>query len=317
VDLSIVVVSYNVRELLKQCLQSVITWMSAPGRPRCELFVVDNASSDDSAALVEAEFPAARLIVSPENRGFAAANNLALRQASGRYRLLLNPDTVVLDDALGLLLRFLDDHPRAGAVAPQLYYPDGRFQHNAFHFPTLGQTFFEFFTINWRLRQSWLNGRYPVRRTPFQMDHPLGACLMVRQETLDQVGLLDEAFFMYCEEIDWCWRIKKAGWQIWSQPAARVVHYAGQSTRQFHQAMTVALWRSRFLLYDRYYPAWWRFLNRQIIGIGVRREIARTEAAFARGEITPRDREARLAAYREVMALVKGQGHKETKEQRG
>ena len=130
--------------------------------------------------------------------------------------------------------------PRTGLVGPRLVYPDGTFQHSAFRFPSLGQAFLDFFLLHHRLLQSPWNGRYPralyAAGRPFSVDHPLGACMMVRREVVEQVGSLDADYFMYCEEIDWAMRIKRAGWQIGCVPAAEVVHYAGQSARQFRRA---------------------------------------------------------------------------------
>ena len=156
VDLSVVIVSFNVRELLRGCLQALVpsSKFQVPSSGVCsvehetwnmELIVVDNASADGSAAMVQQEFPAVQLIVNTENRGYAAANNQGISAAHGRYVLLLNPDTVVLDEALANLVRFLDEHPRAGAVGGRLLNADGSFQHSAFRFPTLTMTLLDFF----------------------------------------------------------------------------------------------------------------------------------------------------------------------------
>src|SRR5207302_7883633 len=134
---------------------------------------------------------------------------------------------------------FLEAHPMAAVVGPQLVYADGRFQHSAFHFPGIMQTALDLFPASGRVMASTLNGRYPRRCTPFQIGHPLGACFLTRTEAVSQVGLLDEGYFMYVEEIDWCRRIEQAGWQIWCDPRAVVVHYEGQATRQFPELMTL------------------------------------------------------------------------------
>jgi GT2 family glycosyltransferase len=220
--------------------------------------------------------------------------------------LLLNPDTEVRGEALALLVRFLDEHPEVGAVGAKLLYPDGRLQHGAFHFPGVAQTFLDFFPIHHRLTDSWLNGRYPrvaYADGPFPIDHPLGACLMVRTEAIRRVGLMDEQFFIYCEEIDWCLRIKRAGWQIYCVPQAEVVHHVAQSTRQFRNAMFVALWRSRLRLYAKHYSPVRQWAIRQVIRLGVGRELRR---ASVDGRLSPAERDARLGSYRQVLEMLRG-----------
>jgi GT2 family glycosyltransferase len=220
-DLGIVVVSYNTRNLMADCLESVYRSLEVWGRD-AHVWVVDNASSDGSAEMVRERFPQATLIASPDNLGFARANNLAMAEMAGldtppRHVLLLNPDTLLDPEAIPAMVSFLDENPRVGIAGAQLCYGDGSFQHGAFHFPTLWMVFFDFWTINHRFINSRLNGRYPRRwyeaGAPFPIDHPLGAALMIRWETFQEVGPLDTDYFMYCEEIDWCIRIKLAGWE--------------------------------------------------------------------------------------------------------
>lgn len=304
-DVSIVVVSYNVRELLRQCLRSV-----EGTNPSREVIVVDNASADRSAAMVREQFPSARLIENAENRGFAAANNQGFARSQGRYVLMLNPDTAVRGGALKTLVRFMDEHPRAGACGGRLYYGDGTPQHSAFAFPTLAQIWLDFFPLNWRLTNSRLNGRYPreeyARGEPFEVDHPLGADLMVRRETAEQVGWLDEGFFIYCEEIDWCMRIRRAGWQIWCVPRAEIVHHEAQSTRQFREKMFVELWRARFRLFEKHYSPAFRVAARQLVRWGMWQAARQTRAAVRSGALTEDEMNRRLGAYAEVARLAGG-----------
>jgi hypothetical protein len=298
--LSVVIVSYNTRELLRMCLTSVLRAGAA------EVIVVDNASSDDSAQMVQVDFPQVRLIASTQNLGFVRANNLALRECRGDYLLLLNPDTEVRDGALQALQGFLDNHPRAGAVGPRLMYGDGALQHAAFMFPTLLQTYFDFFPRPARLLQSTLNGRYPQNAysgRPFQVDFVLGACLMIRRTALDQIGLLDERYFMYCEEMDWCKRLGQAGWGVWCEPQATVVHREAQSSQQTKWSSYVEKWRSRFIFYERYYPAWWQLINRQIIRAGLWAEVRRARAAHRRGDLASGELAQSLDAFRRVAEL--------------
>lgn len=299
IELSIVIVSYNVRELLTRCLEAV-----SGSNLQLETFVVDNASSDDSAKMVREKFPHVQLIENAENRGFAAANNQAFPMTRGRYVLMLNPDTQVKSDALATLVRFMDAHPRAGACGGKLVYGDGSLQHSAFRFPTLAQIFLDFFPLNWRLTRSRLNGRYPTdwyaRGQPFQIDHPLGADFLVRRETAEQVGWLDDQFFIYCEEIDWAMRIKRAGWEIWCVPQAEIIHHEAQSTRQFRDAMFYELWRARWRLFHKHYSPLFRALAKQIVRAGLWNEARKAQSSL----VTQDELTRRLKAYRQVEALM-------------
>jgi N-acetylglucosaminyl-diphospho-decaprenol L-rhamnosyltransferase len=311
-DLVIITVSYNTRDLLANCLESALAGLAGSGLS-AKVWVVDNASVDGSADMVRQRFPEVGLLAHTENLGFAAGNNLALRtlglgrEAVARYVLFLNPDTRVVGDALETMVRFLDASPAAGAAGARLLHDDGSFQHSAFAFPGLAQIFFDFFPLHHRLLNSQLNGRYPRRLyeagNPFPVDHPLGAALMVRGETLVQVGGFDEQFFMYCEEIDLCRRIKAAGWQIYCVPEAEIVHLMGQSTRQFRDRMFVALWRSRFLMFDKHDSAAFRWMARRMVRLGLWAEGRRAKDAHRQGEISTPELEGRLAAYQEVAAL--------------
>ncbi|MCS6802020.1 MAG: glycosyltransferase family 2 protein [Chloroflexota bacterium] len=291
-DLAVVIVSYNTRELLRGCLRSLAA--DAPA----EIWVVDNGSSDGSREMVQAEFPAVHLLCPEENLGFAAGNNLALAQTRARYVCLLNPDTVVHDRALTVLVEFLERTPDAAVAGPQLLNPDGSYQHSAFRFPGLAQAVLDLVPVPPRLLHSRLNGRYRQGGTvPFEIDHPLGACFVVRRAVIDEVGLLDPAFFMYCEEVDWCWRIKRAGWRIFAVPAARVTHFGGQSTGQRRDEMFVELYRSRLLLYDRYHGPLTRRLYRWLVRWGIGDERFRKAASPRRADAeagTPATADERL-----------------------
>src|SRR5690242_8262545 len=198
--------------------------------------------------MVRAEFPQVHLIANDTNPGFAAANNQAIRASRSRHILLLNPDTRIIHDAPAQLVAFLDGHPAAGAVGAKLYNPDGSLQQCCFRFPGMAQAALEFWPLNHRLLTSRLNGRYPLRdyNTPLEIDFPLGASLTLRRAALEQVGLLDEGYFMYCEEVDLCLRLRQAGWHIFLVPAAEIVHYGAQSSGQFRYPMFVTLYRSRY-----------------------------------------------------------------------
>lgn len=221
--LSVIIVSWNVRDLLRDCLRSVIQGLS-PAVPH-EIIVVDNASTDGSAAMVRAEFPTVTLLVNAENLGFARANNRGLCVSRGRYVVLLNSDTVVPAPALEALVAFMDAHPDAGAVGPRLLRPDGSVQPYAFGGdPTLG------YLLRRGIRRL-LFGR-PLHDWATEDVRPVdwvsGACLMVRREAIEQAGLLDENIFMYFEDNDWCLRIRRAGWRVYYDPQVAITHIGGQ-----------------------------------------------------------------------------------------
>ena len=308
-DLAIVSVSFNTRDLLADCLVSALAGLERSALSG-ELWVVDNASADGSADMIRQRFPAVRLVAHDHNIGFAAGSNLALThlgRSTPRHVLFLNPDTRVVGDALGQMVRFLDSTPQAGVAGARLVHGDGSFQHSAFALPGLLQILFDFFPVHPRLLESRLNGRYPRRLyqagRPFAVDHPLGAALMIRAETLAQVGGFDERFFMYCEEVDLCRRVKAAGWGVYCVPQAEIVHLVAQSTRQFRDRMFVALWRSRFLMFDKHEGAPWRWVARRLVRLGLRAERRRAAAACRRGEISEAELQGRLTAYQEVAAL--------------
>lgn len=331
--LSIVIVSYNTRDILRRCLASVVESplhsILSPGNATstseqegvaaspqtaagaqlapidCEIIVVDNASPDASAEMVSTEFPQVRLIREDSNLGFARATNVGLDAGRGDLLLLLNPDTEVLGDALPAMVAFLDGHHEAGAVSPALVYPDGSHQHAAFHFPTLWMSFFDFFPINHRFIDSGLNGRYPLSRDgePFPVDHPLGAAMMIRRETLQGVGMLDEEFFMYCEEVDWCIRARRQGWRIYQIPTVKVVHHVGQSSKQFREEMLIQLHRSRYRLFEKHYSGGFIAAHRAITRLGLAREMARARWEAGRGRMSEEELSCRLRTYQTIWGM--------------
>ncbi|MFZ5917102.1 MAG: glycosyltransferase family 2 protein [Chloroflexota bacterium] len=311
-DLAVVIVSWNVRDLLAACLASVFRSLAGSGLD-AEVWVVDNASHDGSAEMVRRQFPQVRFIASEHNLGFAGGNNRVLRAmgfldaetpALPRYVLLLNPDTEVRGDALAAMVAFMDRTPAAGVSGARLVYGDGSFQHSAFAFPGLRQIALDFFPLHWRLIESRLNGRYPRRlyqgSVPFEIDHPLGAAMLLRREVILQTGPFDEGYHMYVEEIDWCMRIRRAGWSIYGVPSAEVVHHAGQSTRQVRDEMFVVLWRSRFRLFGKHYSRAFRWAARWLVRLGLWAEARRAQAAYRRGELGPEALRGWLAALEQV-----------------
>jgi GT2 family glycosyltransferase len=241
VDLSIVIVSYNTRALLEACLASLPAGCepdtrapdAASPRPlRYEVIVVDNASSDGSAAAVRERFPEARLIQNDTNRGFAAANNLAFPLCRGRCLVLLNADTEVTPGALSVLVAFLDAHPRVGAAGPRLLNPDGSGQPSGFPFPRLSEAVLGLLLHRQRAaKRRFEDGAATAGGAESVEAHDwlTGACLVIRREVLEEVGPLDEGFFFEAEDVDWCRRIRAAGWEICLVPAARVMHVRSAS----------------------------------------------------------------------------------------
>lgn len=316
IHLAVIIVSFNVRDLLQQCLRSVQVETGRQTNPRTAIWVVDNASRDGSVELVQAEFPEIHLIANDVNRGFAAANNQALRamgfpsapaSSLPEYVLFLNPDTTLEAGALPAWLTAAESLARAGVLGPALRYPDGRFQHSAFAFPTLLQVFFDFFPLHHRLLESRLNGRYPRRRyeagRPFPVGHPLGAAMLVRGEAIQEVGLLDEGYFIYAEEVDWCLRMRAKEWQAWCVPAVRVVHHEAQSTRQFREEMFVQLWRSRFRLFALHYSSLFNAVVRPLVRIGLRRLAGEARHAHQVGQLDDAGYARRMSALEEVRRL--------------
>jgi N-acetylglucosaminyl-diphospho-decaprenol L-rhamnosyltransferase len=260
IDVAVIVVSWNVRNYLANCLRSVCNDMRQTGL-NGRIWVVDNDSTDGTVDLLANLFPHVSVIANQRNVGFGAANNQGMKAAAAdqpRYYFLLNPDTLVRPGATRHLVECLDDRPNAGMAGARLVYGDGRFQHSAFRFPGLGQLLFDLFPLPNRLYESRWNGRYARRwyrpdSAPFAVDHPLGATMLVRADVAEATNGFDESYHMYCEEIDWCWRIKQAGWNIYTVPAAEVVHYGGESTRQIPAQSIINLWRSRAQLYRQHH----------------------------------------------------------------
>ncbi len=247
-DVSVVVVSFNTCRVLEACLRS----LAASEGVRLEVFVVDNASTDGSAEMVAREFPEVSVLRNSENHGFAAANNLAIARSRGRHVLLLNPDTLVTPQTVATLARFLDAHPDVGVTGPRVLNGDGTLQSCGYWYPTLVREIRQSRSAN-RILSLVLGDEVqdpdPTRPTP--VDWVDGCCLMIRRETIDQIGLLDEQYFLYAEELDWCRSARKAGWNIVTCPVAEMVHLRGQSTDQVKEAALARLVETRLRYYRK------------------------------------------------------------------
>jgi GT2 family glycosyltransferase len=244
-DISVVIVGWNAKRYLELCLESLA---SAPPRRSMEVLVVDNASSDDSIEMIETKFPWAKLIKSPENLGFSKGNNVAIRQAQGRYIALVNPDVIVFPGCLDALADFLDQNPKVGNVGPRVLNPDMSMQSTCRRFPTLWNNFCSASGLSSRFK----NSRFFAGEHMFYFQHDrtlavdvlVGCFSMIRCEAFDAVGLLDEGLFMYGDDVDWCRRARNAGWEVSFYPGAQAIHDRGKITAPYPVRFAVAQQRS-------------------------------------------------------------------------
>ncbi len=251
-DLSICIVAWKVRADLEDCLRSI-----RRARPKIdyEVLVVDNCSRDGTGDMVATDFPETILIRNDRNRGFAAASNQAIRSGRGRYLLLLNPDTLVREGALEEMVGFLDRRPAAGGAGPRLLNPDGSLQPSVRAFPTTASALGHFTILGdlglfRRARAGYLQAGFDYSR-PAVVEQPMGAALFLRREALDEVGILDEGFFLYFEEVDLCRRLARSGRPLWYNPAAEIVHRGGASTGQEGGRALFCFFRSQFRYFEK------------------------------------------------------------------
>ena len=252
---SLAIVNWNTRELLRDCLASVRA-AAAEVCGQVETVVVDNQSSDGSAAMVTQEFPEVRLIANSDNRGFAGGTNQAIREGSGRYVMLLNPDTVVAKSSLRILIETLEADSSIGAVGPRIFGAEGELQISAFPLPTLSRELWRLLHLD----RVFSFSQYPMNDWPVEGNREVesleGSCILLPRAVIDRVGLLDESFFMYSEEIDLCRRVNEAGWKLVWAPAAEIVHYGGASTRKVALKMFVQLYRAKTQYFRKHGGLW-------------------------------------------------------------
>jgi GT2 family glycosyltransferase len=246
-DLTIIIVNWNTRELLRNCLESVETTVRTLSH---EIIVVDNASTDGSAAMLRENFPAVRRIENSENRGFGAANNQALRVMTGRYALLLNSDAVLTENAAPELFTCMENHPEAAMACGQLLNADGSRQNSIAAFPTLLTLM-----TNTSLLEYLFPRRFPSKRYShsgvLEVDSGIGACLIIRREAIDAVGMFDERYYFFFEETDWAFRMRRAGWKILHVPTARIYHLQGQSIGR-NLRSRIEFYRSRYQFFRKW-----------------------------------------------------------------
>ena len=284
-DLGIVIVNWNTCDRLRECLRSVY---ASHGQFTFQVYVVDNASTDGSAAMVHAEFPQAQVIESPTNAGYPAGNNLGLRAfgfgpglTNGpRYALLLNPDTVLPETALAAMLAYMNARPRCGVAGPKLVLPNGELDLACRRsFPTPEVSFYRMIGLSRLFPHSPRFGRYnltylsPDMET--EVDSVVGAFMLVRREAIAQAGLMDEAFFMYGEDLDWAFAIKQAGWEVRYNPAVTVLHVKRAASRLSRRAQ-IAFEVSMLIFYHKHYAASTPPLLGALVVLGIRLKLAGT-----------------------------------------
>lgn len=277
-DLSVVIVSYNTKDLLKDCLESVFSGTSLDSI-RLEVFVVDNNSSDGSYDMVRNKFPQVRLIGSKANLGYAKANNEAIRQSSGRYVLLLNPDTIISPETFVTMIRFMDAHSNVGVAGCKVVRPDGTLDlacRRSFHSPMV--SVYRVLRLNKLFPNSRRFGAYNLtylnENESYEVDSVAGSFMMIRRETFEQVGLLDENFFMYVEDVDFCYRAKQAGWRIYYYPETKIIHYKGESSQKQSSQMIREFNKSMRLFFNKYYIPQYGILRRCLVHLGLRCQLA-------------------------------------------
>jgi GT2 family glycosyltransferase len=247
IDLSIVIVNWNTKEYVLPCLRSIFGKGEGMGS---EVILVDNGSQDGSGSEVRKVFPSVHVIQNDQNLGFAKAANQGLRKASGRYALLLNPDTEVKPETFERLVSFMDAHWDVGITGAQLLNSDGSKQNSIASFPSLVTELLNKSLLRWLFPKKF-PGKERDFSEPLEVDSVIGACMMVRRDAWDQVGLLDEDYFLFLEETDWCYRLKRVGWKIYHVPQAEIYHFQGKSAEVEKKRSRVEYFRSRYHFFKK------------------------------------------------------------------
>lgn len=295
-EISVVIVSWNAKRYLELCLNSLA---EAPPRRSLEVFVVENASTDGTAEMVESAYSWVKLIKSAENLGFSRGNNVAIRQCQGRYITLVNPDVIVFPGCLDALADYLDENPKVGDVGPRVFYPDMTQQSTCRRFPTLWNNFCSASQLERVFKGSRIFAGehmfyFPHDRT-LQVDVIVGCFSMIRREAFDEVGLLDEGLFMYGDDVDWCRRARNAGWQVVFYPGARAIHDCGKTTAPYPVRFALAQQRSILRYWGKYHNSM-EVLG--IRGIMVFHHVVRYGMATASGLV--KSRRTRNSARKQV-----------------
>lgn len=306
-DLTIIIVSWNCKPYLVDCIRSIDAAGSAYA---CSVIVVDNNSADGTVEMLQRDFSNVRLLANAHNAGFAAANNQAMNLAQSRYMMLLNPDTILHRGALDELVRFMDGHPTVWVAGPLLLNKGGSVQHSGVRFPSTWNILCEMFFLDRLFPRSKAFGRhkelYADTSIPRSVDYVRGACLIVRASVLNAVGGLDERFFMYFEETDWCYRIAQAGGKVYVCPAAKVVHFGGDEIGHYDERKLVHYHKSLLLFYQKYYTLYNAAVLRFVLAL---RSLIRIGVWSITGLVRPSLRDVAISSIRgyiKVFGLITG-----------
>lgn len=316
--LSIVIVSYNTKDLLLQCLSSV---SEQTVETDFEIIVVDNDSKDQSVMEVSAKFPQVKVIANKRNLGFPKANNQGLRLMKGKYALLLNPDTVILDKALDKMVSFMEHRKRAGILGCRILNGDGSLQRAAFPPPSLwtsitsqlnlerlsagkgsryyGRHLERLFPAN--LTNCYYDSRYKTARRAFRVGWVSGACLLIRRSTVEDIGFMDENLFLFGEDADWCCRARQKGWGVMTLPEAQIIHFGGMSTSGALSISIGSGQHSRFYFAKKHFGLVSVFVLKCMSLIGL---LAKYVIINLKPGIKKQERESRLKGYREGFRII-------------
>lgn len=267
-DVSVVIVNWNTRDLLQQAIESL--YRETHG-VTFETIVIDNASSDGTTEYIQKRWQQVKIIALQDNLGFGVANNIGFKESVGRYVLVLNSDTIVLPSTLSGMVSFLDENPKTGCVGCRHLNPDGTLQGSMDSFPSLFKDFLCYSDL-YRLPVllPFLRKNYPYWSDHNQIrrvDWVNGSCMMVRREVIEQIGGFDNGCFMYAEELDWCYRMKNAGWEVFFTPESEIIHIGGQSSKQIADKRITLLYKGQYRFYCRNYPVWKYIVLRTIVTI--------------------------------------------------
>lgn len=270
IDLSIIIPEYNTKNLLNNCLYSIYEQTK---NIAFEVIVVDNASQDNSASMIKTKYPQVKLIANSMNVGFGKANNQALKMSKGKFILFLNSDTVILDKAIEKALAFIDQNKEIDILGCKLIYPNGLIQPSGGFFPKLRQVFCWMFSLDNLALVSKIIKPYQQTRTDFyqqlqECDWVTGAFLLLKKKVVDKIGGFDEKFFMYSEEIDFCYRAKKAGFRVWFYPEAKIIHQKGKSSPDGFATAVLGEYQGIQKFYQKYKPGWEQPILKILLKIG-------------------------------------------------
>jgi GT2 family glycosyltransferase len=299
INISIIIVSYNTCALTAACVQSILFYET---NVRYEIIIVDNNSSDNSVASLRNSFPSLNIIALERNVGFAAANNVGIKNACGEYLLFLNPDTLFLEPVLSAMIEFLENHDHATMVGCRILNPDGSFQRSFFPLTSLLYVFWISFFIErivpiTRVQNKWRIGTIQPGMATI-VDRLLGAFMVIRRSSMDELGYFDESFFMYSEEEDLCFRIKKNGGKVWYNPKVSIIHYGGQSTHNDMYSSVVNANKSRFYFIRKHHKIGYRIIFSLfwMLGIIMRMILMKFSSSPGRGEY--------LSGYRRSIGIM-------------